>query len=380
MKHVYTNENPRLKEFSYLLNSNDFRKFVLANLVHMQQKEYGSIRMVVSLARNELNRFLKDHDMFATSEVEHLHNIGNNNSFYVKDMRTDELFARLDLNDDMFGRVFCYGCDIDGKKISNTYHIGGHDKFIVKDMFEPDWPQYEFFEKPKPSQEERISKEVILTIRVPENFSTDDELHLGNVLTEAVEMQGYELLEIQPFQNIGTELEFIFDDELCVQDEHCECIDGYLWATNSLVAYAKSFLELEHSQAQLDSIHNISFYPIYNLKSGKAEIEISYDYYDGAEEKNGYIPLKMTGEKLTSLVSHMELYCQQRNHQSCLDFVNEARTHEGLPALDPIPVSLEETISPEQHASLDAMLANVVSACSPVKPSQKAKQESGPSR
>ena len=373
MKYVYTNENPRLKEFSELLSSDAFKRFVCKNFYSMTEYRSGMQRVIPSKARDELNRFLRKHDMFATDEVEHAHNIGNNNSYYVKDLRNtavNELFARLDINSDMFGSVYCYGSDIDGNSVTPCYLISNSRQIRTEKFFEPDWSAYSFPVQKAEREGKMISKEVTMTIRVPEGFSPDDELNLDKVIANAIESQGYEFIKAKPYLDVEDKLEFIFDDELCVQDDHCECVDGYLWATDSLVAWAESFLKLDLTPEQLESIENINFFPIFNLKTGSAEIEVTYDYRDKEEDaisKQGNITLKMTGEKLESLVSSMEDYCQKYNHQSCLEFVNEARTHEGLIALDPLHISMEDTMTPEEHASLDAMLSNIKPAQEPAK-------------
>ena len=354
MKSIYTNENPRLKEFSELLNSDAFMHHLKSNVDRMQEYSWGSKRVMVGKARDEINSFLRPHQMLVTTEVEHAHNIGNNNRFYVRDLESSELFACLSLNDDMFGRVYCYGTDTEDKIISNTYHMGGYDKLLITNHHTPDWSQYAFYQENTDREDamESIHKKVVLTIRVPADFDHEDERMLDDEFANLLSMQGWELIESSEYETIKEPLDFVFDEELCVQDEHCECVDGYLWATDSLVNRARAEArETFPLKAHLTMDH-FNFYPVYNLNEGMIRIICTFDYSD---EKNmhDFMDLKLSESEQQDLIRAMDLYCEQKEHCCCLSFVNQARVHEGLP---PIELSLSHPHIGEQSASLEAML------------------------
>lgn len=146
---------------------------------------------------------------------------------------------------------------------------------------------------------------------------------------------------------------FVFDEELCVQDDKHEVIDGYLWATDGLVSKLKAQLAPHLSADEMEDMENINFYALFDTAKGTMELLSSFWYTkDGgyhmtaAEEM---VPL--TGEEAAALYSAMESYCQKRYHMSCQAFLNEAREECDLPPMTLSPVtnstkpSLNEKIS-----------------------------------
>ena len=119
---------------------------------------------------------------------------------------------------------------------------------------------------------------------------------------------------------------FVFDDELCVNDERCLAIDGYLWATDELV---KRMKKEEGLQDNADELENINFYVWNDLES--KTIEINGTYWLGDEQKEFKLPLTATEQVFLQYA--MEKYCEAENGKSCLKFLNEVRQDEGLDEL-----------------------------------------------
>jgi len=126
---------------------------------------------------------------------------------------------------------------------------------------------------------------------------------------------------------------YIFDDELCVLDDNLEEIDGYLWATDELVARMKDSEKNVRSAEEMESIENINFYPVYKIKEGSISIIGTYWYYEGNEEKQGQFSLSLSPEESKTLIAEMETYCSKRYDSCCLSFINDIRKEEGLPAI-----------------------------------------------
>lgn len=126
---------------------------------------------------------------------------------------------------------------------------------------------------------------------------------------------------------------FIFDDELCVEDTDYECIDGYLWALDVLVERVKDNAKKSLLEEELESMDNINFYAYRNLKTGCIDLISTFWYFKGDKELHFETQLQLSNSEAKELTSSMEAYCRKRYGESCLGFLNEARTHYGLPAL-----------------------------------------------
>lgn len=136
-------------------------------------------------------------------------------------------------------------------------------------------------------------------------FAGDDYLSLG----QAVESQS------------GTgDKPFIFDDELCIQDDNVT-LDGYLWATDALVDRMKETVKDQHTQVQIDSFDNINFYAEYNLKTGSIEVTGTYYYFDANGENQGAFTIALSEEEKASLPKIMESYCQKVYGESFADIL-----------------------------------------------------------
>lgn len=132
---------------------------------------------------------------------------------------------------------------------------------------------------------------------------------------------------------------FIFDEELCVQDEKHECIDGYLWATDGLVSRLQDALRSSVSNDVLSSLENLNFYPVFNMQEGSMELFSTFWYYEEdagtINEKHGNVQIPLNDTEAAALQTAMEQYCEKTYHMSCLAFLNEAREHAGLSILQP---------------------------------------------
>ena len=137
---------------------------------------------------------------------------------------------------------------------------------------------------------------------------------------------------------------FIFGDELCVQDEKTECVDGYLWATDKLVSKLQ---EQQGPDWKVDDVDNINFYPIYNLRENTIKVEGTYWYYpnESSTEKQAQFQLELTPEESFALINSMNLYCVQRYAMDCFDFVNIERLDHNLPILEDTIVLSNEIYS-----------------------------------
>lgn len=147
---------------------------------------------------------------------------------------------------------------------------------------------------------------------------------------------------------------FVFDEELCVQDEKHECIDGYLWATDGLVSRLQDVLRSSVSSDVLSSLENINFFPVFNLQEGSMELIGTFWYYEEEagtiNEKRGNVQLPLNDADVAALETAMEQYCEKTYHMSCLAFLNEAREHVGLPVLQP------STLPSPEKPPLDARI------------------------
>lgn len=134
-----------------------------------------------------------------------------------------------------------------------------------------------------------------------------------------------------------TEKDFIFDEELYgCQDENREEIDGYLWAMDSLVDRLMDEINREKSPEEaasiIESMNNINFFPLYNVRTGHVEINGSYYYSESDQflEKQNVFILPLSNKEKEILKIVMETYCQKEYKKSCLEFVNEGRAEENL--------------------------------------------------
>lgn len=130
---------------------------------------------------------------------------------------------------------------------------------------------------------------------------------------------------------------FIFDDELCVGDTNPSCVDGYLWATEGLVARLKALVAAERSPEELASINDPSFYAVYDYENGKISLLGTYWYTEdnsqSLTDNKGSVELPLNEKEARGLVAALELYCRLSYSKTCLELLNEVRAVDGIPAL-----------------------------------------------
>lgn len=148
MRIVYTDENRKLKMLGELVNSQEFMSYARDNIPKMQKYSYNSLRVENAPARETFNKLLEHYGLFISTEVEHANGIGNNNAYYVQDLVSQEYIGCMNLNTDMYGGLYCYATDINGKMISNTYFM--RDNYIkLAKTCNVNWDKYAFAQEDK---------------------------------------------------------------------------------------------------------------------------------------------------------------------------------------------------------------------------------------
>lgn len=192
--------------------------------------------------------------------------------------------------------------------------------------------------------------------------SVDDQIQSAS--TRAIESHALSCFTQKECISMNNTLQsdYIFDEELCVEDEAHECIDGYLWATDSLVSKMKEQIRDQHTKDEISSLENINFYGVFNMANGSVELVSTYLYskeVDGAfKETHGACQLPVSDREAEVLKEVLETYCTERYHMTPLGFVNEARSHEGLPAL-PRPSIPFEHIKPSLAEKIQAAMSRL---------------------
>lgn len=154
-------------------------------------------------------------------------------------------------------------------------------------------------------------------------------------------------------ENPKTTPRFIFDDDLCIQDDSLECIDGYLWATDDLVS---RLMRQEAKTVPLDVLNtamtdSINFYAFRNLKDNNIELEGTYWIQQNGTEQQRQFSLPLSAREKDKLRYCMEKYCQKWNGMSCLDFANKLRAEEGKePIGGKIPLSSKIQVAEQKNA------------------------------
>jgi len=198
---IYTDRNPKLKDLGILFNSQEFIHFLRGNLDAMEEYRNSMMRVHPENVRAHLNEFLAPYGMEITREVSHAHNIGNNNSYSVLDPERNETFARVNINVDPFGKGFCFATDICEKPVSNTYELGGFNRLQIH-HFTPDWSEYAFRGAPHYDAEKMVEKEVVLHVRVPNDFDREDERALDDAISALLSENGYELVDSKEYRDL----------------------------------------------------------------------------------------------------------------------------------------------------------------------------------
>lgn len=165
------------------------------------------------------------------------------------------------------------------------------------------------------------------------NQATDQEV-FEMVMSTTVCSSGITFQEILPGKMQDQNKEdnmFVFDDELYgTLDDTFEYVDGYLWATDALVAK----LRAQEDPELFKDADNINFYARFNVKN--RSIEVDGTYYTFNKEDNEIqqeFKLSLSSDEKDSLISEMEAYCQKTYNLDCLGFVNDFRQSNGLPPI-----------------------------------------------
>ena len=151
-------------------------------------------------------------------------------------------------------------------------------------------------------------------------------------LTERLGMSMEELEKMGIYEAANRHLApdaFILDDELCVQDNTLDCIDGYLWATDPLVQR----LQAQESPESFACAENINFYAVYQPAAKDISLEGTYWTRQDGQERQIAFKLPLTQEEAAALSGKMEAYSMEKHDRSCLDFLNELRKDVGKPCI-----------------------------------------------
>jgi len=161
---------------------------------------------------------------------------------------------------------------------------------------------------------------------------------------------------------------FILDDELAVEDEAQECIDGYLWATNGLMSKLEEQVGPETmSEMSRDDCPN--FYVSYNVREQTVQVDATYwipmDQATGQKERHEVQNIPLSDAEKAELISALEDYCKREYAIDCLSFVNEARGYNHLPELQ----------GPSLNAQIQSASARQsVQACTAQQPTREAER------
>ena len=149
----------------------------------------------------------------------------------------------------------------------------------------------------------------------------------------------------------ASSLTFIFDDEICISDDSL-CLEGYLIASDSLVARLKQQGQQHLSPDALSSMENINFYPVYHVQNESVTLHSHFYTMSAAGEQSHGFVLPLSTEESHSLISGFESYCQSRYKKSCVALLNDMRKREGKPPLPKPP--LQQRIQDTHVARKDA--------------------------
>ena len=119
---------------------------------------------------------------------------------------------------------------------------------------------------------------------------------------------------------------FIFGEDLCSKDKEPNIIDGYLWATDSLVARLKDHVQKEMPRLDVDSMENINFYAIYDTIRQSIKIETHFWYTDAAGREQTAAPeLPLNEQEASCLRFYMQDYCLGHCGKTLSEFAQDAQ-------------------------------------------------------
>ena len=119
---------------------------------------------------------------------------------------------------------------------------------------------------------------------------------------------------------------FQFDEEITVFDDYSK-LEGYVWATDDLVARLKA---QEPPLGEGQFMENINFYPIYDAEHEKVTMEGHYWLVDAQSETSKEFILPLSPDEQKTLLHGFHNYCRSKGMGNCLDYLNQVRAEEGL--------------------------------------------------
>lgn len=138
-----------------------------------------------------------------------------------------------------------------------------------------------------------------------------------------------------PVKKISTPIQedsFVFDDEICVNDENLEVIDGYLWATEPLIDRLKEQLYHLVNKDYINALDNPNFYALYQPHSG--EIKITGTCYTPPLKTQWNLDIPLTADERSTLCNKMNEYCEAEYGLNCKLYLDDIRESEGLIPFD----------------------------------------------
>ena len=151
----------------------------------------------------------------------------------------------------------------------------------------------------------------------------DKEAH-AQILSE----QKASRAKMKAFQK-AEEMDFIFDDEIIVSQDYAK-LEGYVWATDSLVSRLKA---QEPTLTEDQSMENINFYPVFDGMTQTVSLEGHYYLEDGFVATGKAFTLPLTSIEADRLKEGFEAYCKKSVGMSCIKFLNQIRQENGLLAV-----------------------------------------------
>ena len=137
---------------------------------------------------------------------------------------------------------------------------------------------------------------------------------------------------IKPESLDHPESKYVFDDEIIISDDKTH-LEGYIWATDALVARLKNELQNVLSEDEIASMDIINFYPVYDISNHTIDLCGHFYYWSEDKEIGKEFQLSLNDDDTKELINHFEAYCQEQEGKSCLDFLNTIRSEEGLCSL-----------------------------------------------
>lgn len=165
-------------------------------------------------------------------------------------------------------------------------------------------------------------------------------------------------LLFDPSQEVTFESSLIFEDDVYVSDKAMQEADAYLWATDYLCDRLTKEVTPRFSPEVVESMENINFYAVQNVKTGYTSLEATFWYMlEDGEETHTSVTLPLTEEERTVLASSLDAYCRQQHKRPLLVYVNDFRFeyHKEpiVPDGAPKPALADRILNASQRANND---------------------------